>query len=158
MLKRFAALKIIAACALGGTAFAGYLTFFKYITGTCALGESCPYVLGLPACIYGFALFLAMAAVAVAALLRRIEDSWPERVIQTVGIAGTAFALWLTYQDLGPWLSSGGSYTLILPSCFYGLIFYVVVLTLATKLVIRARRGGQPESGEHAPSKDEAKN
>jgi uncharacterized membrane protein len=146
-LERLKALKIVSALAVLGTLFAGYLAFFKAITGTCALGESCPYVLGLPACVYGFVMFLSMAAVAVFAVTKGVAESWPERVIRVVAVAGALFAGWLSLGDVGPWLQSGGSYALYLPSCVYGLVFYIAILVVSSDLVNRADSSPKPNDG-----------
>ena len=45
---------------LGGVLFSGYLSFYKLLTGNCALNEPCPFFLGYPACWYGFAMFFVI--------------------------------------------------------------------------------------------------
>jgi uncharacterized membrane protein len=101
-------------------------------------------------------MFLSMTFIAGYAFIRRVSDSWPERVIQIVAVAGALFAGWLTYQDVGPWLQSGGSYTLYLPSCVYGLAFYLMILVLSSVLVNQAKQGGTSEKTETpaAPAAD----
>lgn len=124
----------IACLAGGGTLFAGYLTFFNAFTGKCALGEACPYVLGLPACVYGFVVFLALTAVAKLAWWRKVAASWPEQVLVYLSGFGILFAGTLTATEVAGWLASGRSYALVLPTCFYGLVFYVAVFVLAMRL------------------------
>jgi hypothetical protein len=125
--------KLIAAFGTGGTLFAGYLTAYKAITGTCALGEGCPIVFGLPACIYGFVLFLTITALAAKALLTG-EKSWMGKAILGVAGFGICFAGFLSATEIAGWLASGRSYALALPSCVYGLIFYIAVFIFAIRL------------------------
>ena len=43
-------LRITLGLASGGTAFSGYLSAVRLLTGSCAFNESCPFFLGYPAC------------------------------------------------------------------------------------------------------------
>ena len=52
-----------------GTAFVGYLSYERATSGLCAFSESCPLLLGQPACYVGFALFAAALLVSLSALL-----------------------------------------------------------------------------------------
>ncbi len=63
--------KTIAYLALAGTLFAGYLSFMKLLTSTCAFNESCPYFLGYPACWYGFGMFLIMLVLSIIGLYKK---------------------------------------------------------------------------------------
>ena len=65
------ALQIILAIALFGTAFSGVLSYhelFGSATMTCPAPGAPGTVLGYPACVYGFFMYLAVGAVAVAGL------------------------------------------------------------------------------------------
>lgn len=68
------ALKIIFAIGLGGLAFSGYLSYNE-LFATCAAG--CPVVqapggmFGVPACVYGFFMYLAVVAVAALGLRKK---------------------------------------------------------------------------------------
>jgi len=68
-------LTIIAALGLAGSAFSGALTF-RELVGT---GAGCPVasatMFGVPVCVYGFAMFVAITAIAFWGLL-----SAPRRV------------------------------------------------------------------------------
>ena len=54
-----------------GVLFSGYLSGIKFFTSTCAFNESCPIFLGLPACYFGFALFLILFITSLMLLMAR---------------------------------------------------------------------------------------
>ena len=56
VMKAEISLKIIFWLSLLGVLFSGYLSYSELVNRFCVLG-SCPIVLGLPACVYGFAMF-----------------------------------------------------------------------------------------------------
>ena len=130
--------RTVASLAVAGTLFAGYLSGVKLITDTCALNEPCPYVLGYPACWYGFFMFLALAVVSALGMTSRMGTASALRVTAWISAAGTLFAGWLTVGEAVTW---SGGYTLGLPSCAYGLVFYVAVLALTLK-ALRAQPDG----------------
>ncbi len=134
-MKRLKVIKAVVLLGLGGTMFAGYLAFSKMILGTCALGEACVNILGLPSCVYGFCLFAAILAVSGYAVIAKVSETWVEKTLQVLGIVGVIFSAYVSILDIGPWLSSGASYSLVLPSCVYGLAFFIAVLVLASWLV-----------------------
>jgi len=76
------ALQAILAIAIFGLVFSGYLTYQELFAGTQA--ASCPAlgrpgtVLGYPACVYGFFMYLAIAVVAAAGLRRRRLPDVPD--------------------------------------------------------------------------------
>jgi len=53
------ALKIIYWLSLLGILFSGYLSYSELFKGVCVLG-SCPFVFSLPACVYGFVMFVVV--------------------------------------------------------------------------------------------------
>ena len=118
---------------VGGTLFAGYLTIYRAMTGICALGEGCPIVLGLPACIYGFGMFLAITAIGLQALLMD-EKSWMNKAVIGLSGFGICFAGFLSATEIAGWMASGRSYALVMPSCVYGLVFYVAIFALSLRL------------------------
>lgn len=123
--------KTVFALALLGALFAGYLSFYKLATGECALSEPCPIFLGYPACWYGFGMFLAMLALSALALAK--PAVWPgaRRTILGVSLLGILFAGQYVGPEVSAWIWGGARYSLVLPSCAYGLIFYVAILVVA---------------------------
>jgi uncharacterized membrane protein len=65
---------------VAGTAFSGYLSLTKLLTGTCALNEACPYFLGYPACIYGFGMFSTMLVITIIGLAINTVKKWPTKL------------------------------------------------------------------------------
>lgn len=115
---------------LAGTLFSGYLAGTKLFTGSCALTEPCPYVWGYPACVFGFVLFAFMLLVSLRGrFLKGVNVC--RRVVGVVSLAGILFAGYLVFDEL-PYIFSGATtYSMGLPSCAYGLIFYIVVFIIS---------------------------
>lgn len=130
-------LKTALVLSLGGTLFAGYLSGVKLITGTCAFNETCPYFLGYPSCWYGFAMFFAMTLVAAAALLKKLDAAKAARAIAGISFAGILFAGYFVVGEIVQWLSvpAATRYGLVLPTCVYGLVFYVIIFVLSVRRV-----------------------
>lgn len=121
--------------ALGGTLFAGYLSGVKLFTGTCAFNESCPYFLGYPSCWYGFGMFLAMTVVSAAGLAGKLPGAKAAKANVWIALAGTLFAGYFVVGEVVRWLAvpSASRYGLVLPTCVYGLVFYVIILALSVR-------------------------
>lgn len=126
--------KTIAYLALAGTLFAGYLSFMKLLTSTCAFNESCPYFLGYPACWYGFGMFLIMLVLSITGLYKKNKRETLRRSIILVSFVGILFAGRLVLPELKLLFSNDApSYAMILPSCAYGLLFYVIIFILSLR-------------------------
>ncbi|MFC1722745.1 hypothetical protein ACFL0V_01270 [Nanoarchaeota archaeon] len=52
-------LKIILGISVAGILFSGYLSYGELLRKTCPV-EGCSYMLGLPVCVYGLAMYLAV--------------------------------------------------------------------------------------------------
>ena len=128
-------LKTTLLLAAGGTLFAGYLSGVKLFTGTCAFGESCPYFLGYPSCWYGFGMFLAMTIVSALGLAGRIPAPRAAKTNALIALAGTLFAGYFVVDEVVRWLAAPAAtrYGLVLPTCVYGLVFYVIILVLSVR-------------------------
>lgn len=107
-----------------GVAFAGYLSFIRMTSGLCAFDEPCPFFAGHPACYTGFALFAIALVVSLAALLAKLESTWPMVINSVVAFGGTLFAARLTLVET----AGHSGYRLGLPTCAYGLVFFVALL------------------------------
>ena len=57
-MKKEAALKIILAISIAGMLFSGYLSYSELAARFCAMGGTCSSVAGIPACVYGFFMYL----------------------------------------------------------------------------------------------------
>ena len=117
-----------------GLLFSGYLTFTKIFSGVCAFNEPCPYFLGYPACIYGFGLYLLLFSFSLVLITNKVEYG-PKFIMKTIGIIsgiGVLFAGYMTFLEItSPAGILGSGYALILPTCVYGAIMYILILLLA---------------------------
>jgi uncharacterized membrane protein len=66
-MKKQTALIVILILAIAGLLFSGYLSYSELFKSTCALG-SCTSVSGVPACVYGFIMYLALFIIALIGL------------------------------------------------------------------------------------------
>lgn len=66
-MKSKTALKIILIISVAGVLFSGYLSYSELVTRVCALG-SCPSVSGIPACVYGFIMYLVVFVISILGL------------------------------------------------------------------------------------------
>lgn len=66
-LKKETALKIVAWLSLAGMLFSGYLSYIELVQKFCALG-TCTNVAGVPACVYGFVMYLIVFIISVLGL------------------------------------------------------------------------------------------
>jgi hypothetical protein len=128
-------LKLLFWLTLVGVLFSGYLTAVKLLTTTCAFGETCPLFLGYPACWYGFGLFLILFLVTSGGLANLVAAKrvvWVHLIVSFVGIL---FAGYLTIPELGSLFAGTSTYLLGLPTCAYGLIFYILIFLLSLRQV-----------------------
>jgi len=127
--------KAVLGLALIGVLFAGYLTFTKLFSGTCAVKESCPYFLGYPACIYGLIMYSIILIAILLILLKKYKEAVLRKVVMVVSGIGILFSGYFMVQEL--FFSScpigGCEYSLLLPTCVYGLIMYTLIFTLGRK-------------------------
>ena len=57
-MKKETALKAILVISIAGMLFSGYLSYTELFAKFCAMGGTCSSVVGLPACVYGFFMYL----------------------------------------------------------------------------------------------------
>jgi hypothetical protein len=125
-------LKTTLILSIGGTLFAGYLSGVKFFEKTCAFNETCPYFLGFPACYFGFALFSLLLISTVAAYLNKSYKNLVVKINTVVSGLGVLFAVYISIQDLMVFSRvAGSSYTLLLPTCVYGGVFFAIVFVLS---------------------------
>lgn len=70
-MKKDLALKLILAISIAGMLFSGYLSYGELVARSCPLGGGCTSVLGLPACVYGFVIYLIVFIIALLGLLEK---------------------------------------------------------------------------------------
>lgn len=115
--------------ALIGFLFSGYLSLVKLLSNTCALNEPCPYFLGYPACWYGFLMF-SILLITSSLLVKKPTSKVLLRILVITSGVGILFAGYFTLPEISRILS-GHSYSLGLPTCAYGLLFYILILWLS---------------------------
>lgn len=60
------ALKTILAISILGMLFSGYLSYGELFQASCPLKGGCASVLGMPACVYGFIMYLVVFCISLA--------------------------------------------------------------------------------------------
>jgi uncharacterized membrane protein len=58
-------LKIIIIISILGLLFSGYLSYTEIFIGICPIGGTCPNVATIPACVYGFFMYLALLIISI---------------------------------------------------------------------------------------------
>jgi len=129
--------RILLALSMSGLLFSGYLSAVKLFTSTCALNEPCPYFLGYPSCWYGFAMFLTLFILSLVAFSKTILLKSVVQIQTLVSGLGILFAGYFTVPEIERLLSGGSFYTLGLPTCAYGLIFYTIIFSLSVWYLIK---------------------
>lgn len=67
-MKKELALKIILGLSIAGMLFSGYLSYTEIYQQTCALNLTCSNVVGVPACVYGFVMYLVVFTISILGL------------------------------------------------------------------------------------------
>lgn len=135
----------LVALTLGGVAFSGYLSALKLFSSVCAFGESCAIFLGLPACYFGFTMYVVMFAVTLLGLLGKIAY---KKVLSTdllVSFMGILFAGNFAVREF---INGRAFGVLGFSTCVYGLIFYIAIFIITLNL------RGSLENKEEAPKED----
>lgn len=124
--------KILFIFGLAGVLFSGYLSVVKIFTSVCAFNEPCPYFLGYPACWYGFAMFLTIFVLSILGLFSLIREKILKSAAMFISGLGIIFAGYFTIPEVLKFFNGEPTnYTLILPTCAYGLIFYLLIFILS---------------------------
>ncbi len=128
-------LRLLLYLSLAGTLFSGYLSSTKLFSGSCAFNEPCPYFLGYPACYFGFAMFFSMFIVSLVANIIKTAKKWPGIAGTVISGLGVLFAGYFTIIEIINYftLPASARYTLILPTCSYGLVFFIIIFILSLK-------------------------
>jgi uncharacterized membrane protein len=70
-MKKEAALKIILVISIAGMLFSGYLSYTEIFAGLCAIGGTCSSVASIPACVYGFVMYLIVFIICLLGLKKK---------------------------------------------------------------------------------------
>jgi hypothetical protein len=132
-------LRITLGLALGGTLFSGYLSAVRLLTGSCAFNESCPFFLGYPACWYGFAMFASILGAGLISYYGKLKTESAAKIIGGFSFLGTLFAGRFVWIEISSWLAGNPGYPLIMPTCVYGLVFYMAALFLSGWMIIQPK-------------------
>ena len=117
---------------LSGFLFSGYMSSVKLFTSNCVFNEPCPLFLGYPACYFGFGLFSVLFITSILAFARKISIRASRGTLGSVALAGTLFAGNLVIQELTRYRAAEFlNGTLVLPTCAYGLVFFLLVCALS---------------------------
>jgi len=120
--------------AVAGTLFSGYMSATKFFSQACPFNELCTEVFGLPACYYGFVMFAALLVLSAMQLFNKKKLLKP---IKWVSVAGMLFSGYLSVIEI---TTSAGNYSLGLPTCAYGFVFYLLVFIFALLAVKKKKR------------------
>jgi uncharacterized membrane protein len=66
-MKKEGALKAILVISLAGMLFSGYLSYTEIFRGVCSMG-TCSSVASIPACVYGFVMYLVVFVISLLGL------------------------------------------------------------------------------------------
>lgn len=121
-------------CALIGIVYSGFLTYEKLSTGVCSLGTVCPYLFGVPVCVFGFFGFLIILILLGAMTFSKWGQ--PEKIgsgIFWFSLAGSLFALYYLIREI--FFVSGIGWMFLspnsgFPSCLIGFISFMGISLL----------------------------
>ncbi len=131
-MKRSTVYTFILVFAVLGLIISGYLTYYNLLGPGChqaviSCGPAPVKIFGLPNCVYGFIMYLAVAALAVVGLVKK----QPSRRVLTaevvLGVVGSLFAASLSVYELWIVKTAAGQ----LPACIYGFFLYLGVLIVS---------------------------
>lgn len=117
--------------AFAGTLFSGYIALHRLIVKECPFNEECPEFLGRPACEYGFAMFLIIFLVSLFAGLGQLAEFEANTMIYWVSLTGVCFSGYYIAHDMLGVVRAGMRYGLVLPTCVYGFLCFVIVFVLS---------------------------
>jgi len=70
-MKKKTSLITILCISIAGMAFSGYLSFFELFQKVCPVGGGCSNILGLPTCVYGLGMYIAVFVIALLGLMSK---------------------------------------------------------------------------------------
>lgn len=132
--------RIFLVLSVAGVLFSGYMSGVKLFSKTCAFGESCPLFLGMPACYFGFVLFLSLFIISLLFILNKRSEKDIAKKFFAVSFLGVVYSLNFAIPEL-PLLFKNGlrDYSLGLPTCVLGSIFFVLIFVLSIVFYLRQK-------------------
>ena len=120
--------------ALIGILFSGYLTIGQLISGTCPIGGGCPFLWSYPVCMYGLIIFMILFVTSIILYYKK-DDQFDKKVLLYVSLAGVLFSLYFSIKELFfTTYTPGFRWPLLMPTCIYGLIMYLIIFCKAVKI------------------------
>ncbi|MEK6974009.1 MAG: hypothetical protein AABW41_02120 [Nanoarchaeota archaeon] len=119
-----------------GVLFAGYLTYGTFSSGNCPLIESCPYYFNLPACGYGLIIYGIILLFSLIAFINKKLQQKLMTGIFYISIVGILFSAFSSIYEIFylKCASPPCRYSLLLPTCVYGLVMYTAIFLLSKSL------------------------
>jgi hypothetical protein len=116
--------------AVAGTLFSGYMSATKFFSKTCPFSEPCAYFLGVPACYFGFFMFAGLLVLSGVQLFKK------KILLTQLLLVSAAGILFSGYYSVSELVKCAGTchYSLGLPTCAYGLVFYIAEFVIAACL------------------------
>jgi hypothetical protein len=132
-----------------GFLFSGYMSGVKFFTSTCAYQEPCPLFLGYPACYFGFGLFTVLFLASVLTCANKVPARRSRSILRIAAGAGVVFAGYFLTQEISGFIATGFQPgELFLPTCAYGLVFFLSICALS---FYRPGTSTRTNPSEHAP-------
>jgi hypothetical protein len=136
--KKIVALFILS---LAGLLFSGYLSGVKFFTETCAFSEPCPYFLGLPACYFGFGMFLLITIFSSLLFFSKINKKTGLDGVSMVSFLGILFAGYFTIKEIPILFNEGlSAYILGLPTCALGFLFFCLIFGISVNYILKIKK------------------
>lgn len=136
--------------ALAGLIFSGYLSYYTLLGPGCtkaiiSCGTHPVKILGIPQCVFGFVMYLVVAALAAIALPRLDKKSLLKSIF-IISIVGMLFTASLSVYELFV-IETGVKG---LPACVYGFFMYAIIFVFSIPKLIHYQDNEQPPTAPTA--------
>ena len=125
-------LKLILIFSIAGLLFSGYLSYYNVFVGGCSEtiiscgGPDQVLIFGLPTCVLGFFMYLAVSALSLIGLMSENKRKFL-KIIFGLGLFGAAFAGFLSFYEI---YILNINFTGI-PACVVGLVIYAFIAIIS---------------------------
>lgn len=129
--------------ALIGSVYSGMVAYSKLATGVCPFGAPCPYLFGVPVCVFGFIGFLVALVLAIGGGVCR-DNARAEKIqkgLYWFSLFGAFFALFYLVRELFfiSGADAGFFAKLFASSCFYGMMLFTAIHISVRTLLDRSK-------------------